>query len=109
MANTVNEVISILAKAFGKTFDDFQGIYLFGMFLDGKMHPGEDIELVAIFTVEDKIKREQIWQIIGKIETELNVCIDLYPYTMAEFKDDDYLYGEVMAKGVFFDKSGVRG
>ena len=49
-------------------------MYLFGTFLDGKMHEGEDIELVAIFDIEDKSKREQIWPIIGKIENKLCIC-----------------------------------
>ena len=82
---------------------------LFGTFLDGKMHEGEDIELVAIFDIEDKSKREQIWPIIGKIETELDVCIDLYPYTPEAFKQDEEIYEEVMAEGVFYNSKGQRG
>ena len=58
---------------FNKKFDDFKGIYLFGRFVDGKEHKGEDIELVALFENEDKSKREEIWPIIGKIETEMDV------------------------------------
>ena len=107
MTNSVNEVILVLSKALNRTFDDFQGIYLFGTFLDGKMHPGEDIEMVAIFDIEDKSKREQIWPIIGKIESDLDVCIDLYPYTQEEFKQDEYLYEEVMEEGIFFGKMGL--
>ncbi|MDR1167532.1 MAG: hypothetical protein LBK53_01395 [Heliobacteriaceae bacterium] len=108
MANSVEEVIVSLSKAFNKIFDDFRGMYLFGIFLDGKMHYEEDIELVAIFDVEDKSKREQIWPVIGKIETELDVCIDLYPYTTEEFKADEYLYKEVIEKGVFYNKTGMK-
>ena len=77
MANSVDTVIIRLSKEFNKTFDDFKGIYLFGVHLDGKMHSDEDIELVALFDIEDKSKREQIWPIIGKVETDLGVCIDL--------------------------------
>ena len=76
MANSVDTVIIRLSKEFNKTFDDFKGIYLFGVHLDGKMHSDEDIELVALFDIEDKSKREQIWPIIGKVETDLGVCID---------------------------------
>ena len=108
MGNSVDSVIFRLAKDFNKNFDDFQGIYLFGIFLDGEMHPDEDIELVAIFETEDKSKREQIWPIIGKIETEMNVCIDLYPYTKEEFKNDEDLYDEVMDEGIFYNKLGMK-
>lgn len=38
MANSVDTVIIRLSKEFNKTFDDFKGIYLFGVHLDGKMH-----------------------------------------------------------------------
>lgn len=106
--NSVDEVILKICKGFNGIFNDFEGMYLFGTFLDGKMHDGEDIELVAIFGTEDKSKREQIWPIIGKIETELDVCIDLYPYTPDSFKQDEEIYEEVMAEGVFYDSKGQR-
>lgn len=80
-----------------KKFEDYKGLYLFGSHIDGKDHDGEDIEIVAIFEIEDKSKREQIWPIIGKIETDLDVCIDLYPYTMNDFKQDEEIYDEVKA------------
>ena len=108
MTRTVDEVILILSKSLRKRFEDFKGIYLFGTFLDGKQHDGEDIELVALFEIDDQSKREEIWPIIGKIETDLDVCIDLYPYTDAEFKQDEELYEEVMKNGVFYNITGLR-
>lgn len=86
MSNSVDQVIAKIAFAFNRIFNDFKGIYLFGVHTDGKLHEDEDIELAAIFDIEDKSKREQIWPIIGKIETEMDVCIDLYPYTEESFK-----------------------
>lgn len=106
---SAHEVIKVLASAFRKNFDDFKGIYLFGLFLDGKNHEGEDIELVALFDTQDKAKREAIWPIIGKIETEMDVCIDLYPYTQEEFEQDEELYEQVMQEGVFYDALGIKG
>lgn len=106
MKSPVYEVINLLTTAFRKKYPDFQGLYLFGQYLDGKNHDGEDIELVAIFDSEDKSKREEIWQIIGKIETEKDVFIDLYPYTIEEFKKDEDLYREVMEEGLFFNAQG---
>ena len=100
---TAQDVIKVLSSELKKKFDDFKGIYLFGQFLDGKEHDGEDIEMIALFDAEDKSKREEIWPIVGKIETEMGVCIDLYPYTMEEFKNDEEIYEEVMAEGIFYD------
>lgn len=108
MSEKLNEVIKILSNSFRKKFEDFKGLYLFGEYLDGKDHADEDIELVAIFDTEDKSKRELIWPIIGKIETELDVCIDLYPYTMEGFKKDEDLYEDVMEEGIFFNPLGIK-
>ena len=108
MSKTPDEVIQKLCISFNRVFLDFKGMYLFGVHLDGKIHEDEDIELAAIFDTEDKAKREQIWPIIGKIETEMNVCIDLYPYTEESFKQDEDIYEEVMAEGIFYNNKGEK-
>ncbi len=105
---TVDEVILKLSRAFNRVFPDFQGIYLFGACVDGKLHEDEDIELAAIFDTEDKSKRELIWPVVGKIETEMDVCIDLYPYTPESFKKDEEIYQTVMDEGIFYNKKGEK-
>ncbi len=108
MTNSVDEVILKLSKTFNHVFSDYKGLYVFGIHTDGKIHKNEDIELAAIFDTEDKSKREQIWPIIGKIETELDVCIDLYPYTPESFQQDKEIYNEVMAEGIFYNNKGLK-
>ena len=100
---TVQDVIKKLSSKLCEEFDDYKGIYLFGQFVDGKQHEGEDIELVAIFESQDKTKREKIWPIVGKIETDMGVCIDLYPFSPEEFKADKELYNIVMEEGIYYD------
>lgn len=107
MSDKVKEVIKLLSAAFRKKFDDYKGLYLFGAYLDGEEHEDEDIEIVALFGTQDKSKRENIWPLVGKIETELGVCIDLYPYTEEEFKNDEDLYDEVINEGIFYNSLGV--
>ena len=102
MQKYVEEAINMLSKTLKENFDDFHGIYLYGLFTDGKSHKDEDIELVAIFDVENKYKREMIWPILGKIETDLDVFIDLNPITMEELKKDEEFYDEVVKQGIFF-------
>ena len=106
MQKKVEDTINLLTKALSKHFDDFHGLYLHGAFVDGKNHKDEDIELVAIFDTEDKYKREAIWPIVGQIETELDVFIDLNPTTMADLKKDEELYEDVTKHGIFFEPSG---
>lgn len=102
MQKFVKDTINMLSKEFSEKFDDFQGLYLYGSYVTGVYHGDDDIELVAIFEAEDKAKREIIWPIVGKIETELDVYIDLHPITMDELKKDEDFYDEVVNQGIFF-------
>jgi predicted nucleotidyltransferase len=102
MLKYVEETINLLSKALSEKFNDFHGLYLYGIFTDGKPHPDEDIEIAAVFDVENKEKREFIWPIVGKIETDLDVFIDLHPITMEDLKKDEEYYEQVVIKGVFF-------
>ena len=102
MLKFVQDAIDALNKELGARFDDFHGLYLYGVFVDGKAHKDEDIELVAIFDVENKFKRELIWPIVGKVETDLDVFIDLHPITMEELEKDEEFYDEVVNNGIFF-------
>lgn len=102
MQKSVEDAINLLNEAFSERFDDFHGLYLHGAFVDGRKHRDQDIELVAIFDVENKFKREIIWPIVGKIETELDVFIDLNPITMEDLKKDEEFYDEVVNQGIFY-------
>ncbi len=108
MSKKLEEVIKRLSSSFRKNFDDYKGLYLFGVYIDGEDHEDEDIEFAAIFEIEDKSKREQIWPLVGKIETELEVCIDLYPYTPESFRADEGIYEEAMSQGIFYNPLGIR-
>ena len=104
MSNKIDEIITTLIKALKENFSDFKGLYLFGLYLDGKMHEDEDIELVAIFDNEqDKTKREEIWRVIGKVEEDFDIFIDLHPLTVQELKKDEELYQVVSEEGIFFN------
>lgn len=107
MLKYVEETINHLSKAFSEKFDDFHGLYLYGLFADGKPHPNEDIEIAAIFDIENKFKREEIWPIVGKIETDLDVFIDLHPITMEELEKDEEYYEQVVIKGIYFKAQKV--
>lgn len=106
MQKIVEDAINLLITEMNKHFDDFHGLYLHGIFTDGELHEDEDIELVAIFDGEDKSKREIIWPIVGKIETDLGVFIDLHPITMVELEKDQEFFEDVVIQGVFFDAKG---
>jgi len=102
MQNEVEAVIKLLIKEFSEKFNDFHGLYLFGIFADGNRHPDEDIEIAAMFDVENKSKREEIWPIVGKVEAEFSVYIDLHPITKEVLEKDDDYFDDVVNHGIFF-------
>lgn len=102
MLKFVKDALEMLDKELREKFNDFHGLYLYGAFADGTNEDDDDIEVVAIFDAEDKAKRELIWPIVGKIETELDVYIDLHPTTMQALKQDEEFYDEVVNNGIFF-------
>ena len=109
MVNQAAEkVVKHLCLTFSKKFDDFKGLYLFGAYLENFVENDEDIEIIALFETEDRSKREQIWPLIGKTETDFDVTIDLYPFTEESFKKVEDLYNEVMEEGIFYNPAGIR-
>lgn len=105
MLKFVKDTIDMLKKELSANFDDFHGLYLYGSFADGSNSSDDDIEIVAIFDVEDKAKRELIWPIVGKVETALDVFIDLHPITMETLKNDEDFYDEVVNNGIYYKKN----
>lgn len=106
MSNKIDEIVTELITSLKTEFKDFKGLYLFGLYLDGKMHDDEDIEFVAIFDNEqDKSQREHIWRVVGSVEEKFDIFIDLHPLTIKEFKKDADLYEEVTETGIFFNKN----
>ena len=107
MKDKIEKIISALNKELGQIFDDFQGIYLAGLYTDYKPHEDEDLTWVGIFNQEDKHKREQIWRIIGKAEVDFDVFIDFYPMTKEELENDEEFFEDVVINGIFYKPEEV--
>ena len=108
MSNKLEKVIIKLSKMFNKNFDDYKGLYVFGVHADCNDHEDEDIEIVALFENIDKAKREDIWPIIGKIEEETDSFIEVYPHTTETLKEDDVIGEEVLEEGIFYNSLGIK-
>lgn len=108
MSKKLEEVIKKLSNALKKNFDDYKGLYVFGVYTDLQEHKDEDIEIVGIFETVDKSKLEDIWPIIGKIEAETNSFIELYPHTTISLKEDDVIGEEVLEEGIFYNALGIK-
>ncbi len=102
MKDKIEKIITTLNTELSKIFDDFQGIYLAGIYTDYEEHEDEDITLVGIINAEDKDKREHIWRIIGKAETDFDACLDFYPMTKEELENDEEFFEDVVINGIFY-------
>jgi len=108
MTNKVDDIVFQIAKQFNRIFTDVKGFYVFGSSVDGQLHEDDDLEIAVIFEVEDKSKREQIWPIIGKIESQFNAAIELYPYTTETLKNDEEIYNEILNSAISYNSMGVK-
>ena len=81
MQEIVQDVITALKTSFNSSFDDFEGMYLYGSQAKGDFNKDSDIDIVAVFKEENKEKRRLIWRIVSKVEYDFDVSIDLHPMT----------------------------
>ncbi len=103
MQEIVQNVITSLKTAFNSSFDDFEGMYLYGSQARGDFHKDSDIDIVAVFKAENKEKRRIIWRIVSKIEYDFGVNIDLHPMTKEDLEKNTIFHKQVVEKGLFYD------
>lgn len=103
MKSKPEKIINIIKQSLKENFNDFKGAYLYGSYAKNTDNIDSDIDIVAIFENQDREKRRLIWQIIGKIEAENDVFIDLHPMTIEELNRNPIYYNEVVNKGIYYD------
>lgn len=103
MQEIVQNVITALKNSFNSSFDDFEGMYLYGSQARGDFNKDSDIDIVAVFKEENKEKRRLIWRIVSKVEYDFDVSIDLHPMTKESLEENTVFYNQVVEKGLFYD------
>ena len=103
MNNKTQQIIEILNKNLKQTFNDFKGAYLYGSQAKGTANTESDIDIVAVFAEVDRNKRMDIWGIVGKIEAELDVFMDIHPMTQEELERNPIYYDRVVNNGIFYE------
>jgi len=99
----VEKIIKKLNNDLAKNFDDFDGIYFYGSRAGEINSSDSDIDIVAVFKEINRSKRMDIWGIIGKIEAEFDVFLDLHPMTKEELERNPIYYDQVVNKGIFYE------
>jgi predicted nucleotidyltransferase len=105
MKEVIDEIARKLQTALKNTFDDFEGLYLFGSQVTGKAVPDSDIDVVAVIDASNKEKRWAIWDIILQLEYDYDIAIDIHPMTRNELERNYIFHDQVVNKGIFYGAS----
>lgn len=99
----IDIIISKLNSSIKNLFSDFSGVYLYGSYATNSSNSDSDIDLVALFNSDlSREKRMDLWSLVGKMETEMNITLDLHPMTMIELKKNPIYYEQVVDKGIYY-------
>jgi predicted nucleotidyltransferase len=97
------KIIDELNLSLSTAFQDFEGGYFYGSRQKNTHNEDSDIDLVAIFRHVNRIKRMEIWQIVGELEYKYGVILDLHPMTLAELRENPFYYEQVVDFGKFYE------
>jgi predicted nucleotidyltransferase len=103
MEYKVNQIAQELKTELKNSFEDFEGLYVFGSQVNGKSNDDSDIDIVAIIDAQDKEKLYDILGILSRMNYKHDVSIDLHPMTRQELERNYIFHDEVVHKGVFYD------
>ncbi len=99
----IDKIILRLNKSIKSLFSDFNGIYLYGSYATDNANKESDIDVVALFKTDlTREKRMDLWSLVGALEAEMNVTLDLHPMTIIELKRNPIYYEQVVDKGIYY-------
>lgn len=99
----IDKIILKLNKSIKDLFSDFNGVYLYGSYATGCANKESDVDLVALFNSDlPREERMNLWSLIGKLEAEMDITLDLHPMTMIELKKNPIYYEQVVDKGIYY-------
>ncbi|MBO6271937.1 nucleotidyltransferase domain-containing protein [bacterium] len=96
-------IINKLNNKIKSVFSNFNGIYLYGSYANNTQTETSDIDIVAIFeNTLNHNDRLQLWTIIGELELELDISLDLHPMSKKDLMQNEIYHNQVVNKGVFY-------
>ncbi len=73
----MNDIVSLINNKLSDSFPDYRGLYFYGSRKEKTHSDDSDYDLVLIFDSSDYKKKLDIAGIIGRVEYEYNVYIDV--------------------------------
>ncbi|MDR0822886.1 MAG: nucleotidyltransferase domain-containing protein [Endomicrobium sp.] len=102
MNDKMNNLVQELKENLQNSFEDFEGLYVYGSQVNGTPNKDSDIDIVAIVDAPDREKRRYIWGVLSDLDYKYDVVIDLHPMTRQELEKNYIFHNEVVNKGVFY-------
>ncbi len=99
----IDKIIKKLNKKIKNLFNNFNGVYLYGSYAAKSARTDSDIDIVALF--DNKLTREErmdLWGIVGELEAEMDIVLDMHPMTLSELKQNPVYYMQVVDKGIYY-------
>ncbi len=100
---TTSEIMIKIANSFKNEISDFNGLYLYGSRAKQMNSILSDYDV--IFLSKRKLlsdEKSAIYKIVGKIEFEMDIFIDIQILTMEELLKNRFFYEEVTKYGQFY-------
>ena len=99
----VGRIINSLNETIKGAYDNFEGLYLYGSYARNNNTQDSDIDVVALFDMTlNREQRLSLWNLIGKIEIDFGVVLDLHPMSKDELENNPIYYNQVVNKGIFY-------
>jgi len=86
-----------------EVFKEYKGLYLYGSRAKNTAEPDSDYDIVMlvdkIATLQD---RYSVYDVVGDLEVELGIFMDIHFLTEEELEIDPFYYREVVNYGKFY-------
>ncbi|MDR0822369.1 MAG: nucleotidyltransferase domain-containing protein [Endomicrobium sp.] len=101
----INNLVQELKENLQNSFNDFEGLYVYGSQAKGTAHKDSDIDVVILLKDNDRQKRNIIWDIASQLDYkyyDYGMSLDLHPMTREELERNYVFHNEVVNKGIFY-------
>ncbi len=100
-----NEIVSKLNILILNESKKYNGLYFFGSRLKNVNNKDSDYDIVALFKQKlNEEEKDRIYRIIGNMEYQYNIFIDIKLLNENDFSKNYFFYNEVINSGVYYGK-----
>jgi len=108
----MDEIVNKINRELSACFQDYHGLYFYGSRMKGTNHDESDYDLILIFSFMDYTKKLEVAGVIGEIEYEHNVFVDIKIMTQGGESSPESIrkninpafINQAIDNGIFYDR-----